>query len=142
MAKDAAKQATAQEDKGAANRKKSATNKSKDTTNKTRSTANVETIVIDNLVKMLDKHFDELGDALEERHDEMIADLLYDLVPASNRSKANSPACRKDHEASKSPSETIEAAGSKLAGDVANKGVKAKPKAGFVKPSFRGRKNR
>lgn len=71
----------------------------------------------------------------------MIVNLKYDLIFISNRSSANNPVCRKVFQSgSKSPLETIRAAGSDLTSNVTAKGGKAKPKTRLVKASSRARK--
>ena len=66
--------------KGAANEDKGAANKS---------AANMDAEVIASVAKMLDKHHDQLQNALQERHDQMTNGLQYDLVSILNRSNAN-----------------------------------------------------
>ena len=92
------------------------------------------------LVKMLNKHHEELQDAQQERHELVIADLQYDLASMSNRSNANNLVYRKLQTGSKSPLETIRATGSNSTADVAAKDVRAKAQAKLVKTFSKERK--
>ena len=78
--------------------------------------------VVESLVEMLNKHHEELEDAQQERHEQLIANLQYDLVSISNGSNNTNVASRMLQTESKSPLETIRAAGSDLTSNVDAKG--------------------
>lgn len=107
---------------------------------KTKNAAKMDSKDVKYLIEMLNKHHEELQDAQQERHDQLVADLQYDLVFISKGSNANNPVCRNIFQSgSKSPLKTIRAAGSDLNSSVAAKGVKAKSKTRLVKTSSEAR---
>ena len=114
--------------------------KKKATAKTSKGTPNPDSEVVKYLIEMLNKHHQELRDAQQERHEQLIADLQYDLIFISNGSNANNPVYRKLQSGSKSSLETISAAGSDLTSNVAAKGGKAKPKTRLVKASSKARK--
>ena len=70
--------------------------------------------VIANVAKMLDKHHDQIRNALQELHDQIINGLQYDLVSILNRSNANNLVRREVQIKSKSPFDTLETIDSNL----------------------------
>ena len=94
----------------------------------------MEADVVTNLIMMLNKHHQELRDALQERHDQLIKSLLYDMVSISKRSDANNNlTCREDQTGPGSPSEIIRAASLQQSGGESSEDVNAKPKTKIVK---------
>lgn len=87
-------------------------NKNKGAANK--SVANMDAEVIANVAKMLDKHHDQFQNALQERYDQMINGLQYDLVSILNRSNVNNLMRREVQTKSKSPFDTLETIDSNL----------------------------
>ena len=67
---------------------------------------------------MLDKHHDQLRNALQERHDQIINGLQYDLVSILNRSNANNLVRREVQIKSKSLFDTLETIGSNLTHEI------------------------